>query len=538
MSLQRKFALLLALLALTVVANMATALWTLQFMGELAGPWGSIQTVQEGLNELKQAASDQARLWARDMPILSDPTESHEEPPADPGALQAQFDQRNARVQAALDRLNGLDTLALRVGASTAKNIAQRVHDMQTAGRAWLESPTEQSQRAASREFFRLHELVERVEASVIRGAYSQLGFTQAIRSQFFLVLGASVLGVFLAAILGVNLVRRWVVRPVRVLREATDRLGKGDFGHRVPVLGRDELGLLSAEVNHMAGMISAMQEERVERERLAAVGEMARRLVHNLRNPLAGIRSLAELSRGDIPADSPVQENQERIIATVDRFERWLTDLMSATTPLKVSPQIGPVATWLATVLEPLRPMGASRGIQLQLQAQNAPERAAYDPRHLEQAIVAVVTNAIQASPRGGMVVVAAAAGQDGQSWELRVTDSGPGVPPEIADKIFRPYFTTKRDGSGIGLAVSRQVVEQHGGRIWVESGREGVPGGAPGPCGAVFVMRLPVSSGGPEPGVAGTGPDGADGGQDSHGRGRIESPVLDPAGAQAGRA
>lgn len=539
MSLQRKFALLLALLAMTVLANMAVVIWTLGFLrAELASPWASIQEVQQGLNRLKHAAGDHAALWAGDLPVLAAPGEPDQAP------LRDRFAVSERRLELSLASLEGLESLPLRVGASTARNIGRRSREMLQSGRAWLENPGEGTRRAASEQFFGLHELIERVETSVIGGAYSQLGRVDSIRAQLLVVVGASLLGVLLAGALGVNLVRRWVVRPVTVLRTAADRLSKGDFAHRVPVLARDELGMLSSEVNHMAGMISAMQEERVERERLAAVGEMVRRLAHNLRNPLAGIRSLAELSKADMPPDSPAQENQDRIVNTVDRFERWLSELLSATSPLRVSPGLAPVAPWIEAILEPLRPMGASRGVKVHLETSNAPPRAAYDARHLEQAVVAVVTNAIQASPRGGEVRVQARGCEDGVSWEIRVSDTGPGVPQDLGDKVFRPYFTTKRDGTGIGLAVAKQVVEQHGGRIWAEGPCEpdfGAKNGDSARIGAVFVLRMPLSGGAPggseNPGLAEPGQVGGNGGQDPDGRRRSEPPVLDPADAQAGR-
>lgn len=531
MSLQRKFALLLALLSLTVLANMGVALWAIDFMRrELAGPWASIQEVQEGLNTLKTAAAGQAKLLS-----------TQSQPESEGLATAAK------QVAQAAARLDGLETLQLRVGASTTRNISRRVDAVQAAARTWQAEPTEANRTAAEEGFAALNDLLERVEASVIQRAYSQVDFTRTMRPTLAIVIGASVLGVVLAGILGVLFLRRLVVRPVAILRVAADRLARGDFGHRVPVLARDELGSLSAEINHMAATISAMQEERVDRERLAAVGEMVRRLAHNLRNPLAGIRSLAELTLSDLPPGSPALESQERIISTVDRFEQWLAELLSATTPTEVSPQRGPVLPWIQAVLEPLRPMATARGVSLRLEADDAPREVTFDPRHLEHAVVAVVTNAVQATPRGGLVRVRVAACEDGQSWQMAVADSGRGVPPELGDRIFRPYFTTKRDGTGIGLAVAKQVVEKHRGRIFLAAPGEQCSGKAgPGDLrregeqlgGAVFVLRLPLDGGIGRTGRAEPGAGGGDGGQDSRDRGRSESPVLDPADAAPRRA
>lgn len=533
MSLQRKFVVLLAVLSLAVLVNAGVALWTLRFTANLATPWTSMQRIQRSLRTIKHRASDQIRLWAPYFPIAP-PDEAP--PPAE--APEQQFEEASADIDRALTELQAMGTYRLFIGASTSQNLERRIQSARHAGKRCLADPAPTNLDEAFDEYFNLHELIQRMEDAVLEAGSLHLDLSRVIQPWMVIILGASLLDAALAGVLGVVLVRRWVVRPVKALREATERLAQGDFAYRVPVMAKDELGKLSEEVNHMAGMISAMQEERVERERLAAVGEMVRRLAHNLRNPLAGIRSLAELTRTELPPDAPGQENQARIVATVDRFEHWLKDVLNATSPLQISRQSIPVGPWIQAVLEPLRAMGAAKGVDLVLDADRAPAVADLDPRHLEHAVVAVVTNAIQASPHAQGVSVAVRTCEDGQSWEIRVADRGPGVPPDVVDRIFRPYFTTKRDGTGIGLAVAKQVVEQHGGRIWVESGGTGREEGVTGGSGAVFTMRMPRSTEATNGGQARSGQDGADSGQGAGSRGRGEPQILNPADAPAGRA
>jgi signal transduction histidine kinase len=537
MRLQRKFAVLLAVLTLAVLANLATAAWAIWFLErQVAAPWADIQRVQRGLNEVKRAASDQASLIAPEFPI--NPASAG--PSRDPVEVNTRFLATDERITQALGRLVDVDVLSVHVGAVTSRNLQARVAAARQAGRVWLDEPSEANRTAALQQYFRIHELIQTMEAASLRSAVEEVSFGRSVRSRLLLVLAASLMSVLLAGLLGVTLIRRWILKPVRRLRDAADRLSKGDFAHRVPVEGRDELGELSAEINHMAGMISTMQEERVERERLAAVGEMVRRLAHNLRNPLAGIRSLAELSRADLPEDSAVREAQGRIVETVDRFERWLKELLSASTPQAITPSRCEVAPWLAGVLDALRPLASSKDIRLDLHVDRAPETADFDPRHLEQAVVSLLTNAIQASPRGRPIVITTSTSEEGRSWDLRIQDEGPGVPPDLVDKIFRPYFTTKRDGTGIGLAVAKQVVEQHGGRIWVERGPSPVaenPEGKSGP-GSTFIVRLPLARIG-HAGVraANDGHAGGSGGQGPDRRRRGEPEVLHPADAQTRR-
>lgn len=537
MTLLRKFGVLLGGLALIVVVSLGSAVWAVGVhQQELAQPLSSIHTVLGDLNRLKRAIAELGSL----VPVPG-PSPIPWTAPADETIDPEQrIRELSSEVRARLERLKDTGVFNAQSGISTVRNLEGRVRDALGRVERWRTDRAPEAAVASHEALFAIHELVERNESKMLEDARVAVRYGRDVRAMVMVVIAASLVAVLLAAGLGLTLTRRWVVRPVAELRAATERLGAGDFSHRVPVVGRDELALLSAEVNHMAGMISAMQEERVERERLAAVGEMVRRLAHNLRNPLAGIRSLAELARADLPEGSSTRENQERIVQTVDRFERWLRDLLSATSPLVVQPVEGEVGSWLGASVEALRPMASGKKIELSVDATGAPPRAWFDPRHMEQVVVALVTNAIQASPPAGRVRVEASAipplppEVGGEAWwEVRVMDEGPGVGEGLSDKIFRPYFTTKRDGSGIGLALVKQVAEQHGGRVSVEPGRM-ANGKGPG---ATFVLRLPVKpKEQAKPGQR-SGEIGGVGGENSGGRGRGEPAVLDPPGAVARR-
>lgn len=497
MSLQRKFVVLLLVMALAVLMNLGLALWTLGFaQSELVRPLLDIRTVLPSLGSIKQSITLQAAVLGGNPDSGGFPFPDKPEASAERGDdARARFDAARAEVARQLALLEGLDRYTTLVGISTSRNLHARVESAERQGTRWFQTRDEPDRRDAIAQYKSVHDLIERMEGSVAQTASEGTDYAGRFRSNLLLDLLASIAIVVLTTALGVIFLRRWVARPVGLLREAADRLAKGEFSHRVPVSTNDELGQLSAEVNHMAGMISAMQEERVDRERLAAAGEVVRRLAHNLRNPLAGIRSLAELTRADLAADAPARENQDRILQTVDRFERWLSGMLSATTPLTLVPQTLPIAPWLTALVEPLHPAAAAKGVTIQVQTAHAPAKAVFDPRHLEQAVVGIITNALQVSTKGDTILVEATAdGRDAAHWEISVADQGPGVPPDIADKIFRPYFTTKRDGTGIGLAVAKQVAEQHAGRIGVHPAH-GSPNGAESRVGARFILSLPLA-------------------------------------------
>lgn len=514
MSLQRKFVALLTVLALAVILNIVAALWSLTFVQrELVRPLTDLQQILPVLGQIKRGITIEASLiggGAEGFPFR--PAAS----PPDPSAVRSRFDAVAREVAAHLTQLEVGDQYQSLVGISTTRNLNARIQQSRASAEDWFSAPDDAKRTLAIEQFVEAHDLIERMEAKVTDSAASASvkDYLPTVRMWLTIFMLASLVIVALASLLGVILVRRWVTRPVGILRDAADRLARGEFTHRVPVTAQDDLGMLSAEINHMAGMISAMQDERVERERLAAAGEVVRRLAHNLRNPLSGIRSLAELSRADLPPQSPVRENQDRIVQSVDRFERWLAEVLSATSPLALQPQRIHIGPWINAVVDPLRPAAAAKGVSIQVVAE-APDLAVFDPRHLEQALVGIINNAIQASPSGQQVTIESSC--DAERWQLAISDHGPGVSPELTEKIFHPYFTTKRDGTGIGLAVAKQVVEQHSGRIRVEpalNASQATHGGV----GARFVLQIPLA--GP-PQLANTGQaadvDGARFGQDS---------------------
>lgn len=548
MSLRTKFSVLLGVLGLAVLASLIAAWWSLEVVqaevrvpvrsmsGALAALGHAKRSIEDGANVLNEGTGSSLGVHDRvDVPETA--------PPPTPALIAACRDHLGLAATA-LAELSRDEFAPTRAGKTALPNLMARLDEASTLIGAPGFGTASDDRRRAIATLFSLHELIERMEARIVEDTQSVLMYGTELRSRLLLVLGLSLAITVLAIALGMSLIRRWVLRPVQALRTAAARIAAGDFTHRVPLPARldarDELFLLSSEVNHMAGMVKAMQDERVDRERLAAIGEMVRRLAHNLRNPLGGIRGLAELSRSEVgplgPVAADIHENQSRIIATVDRFEHWLTDLLTATRPTTVQPEPTPIAPWLEGLVEAHRAAAETRGIGLILDISQCPEVATFDPRHLEHALSALISNAIDAAasaPEGAAasrlvrVESRVTRRESGAMWELRVSDSGLGVPPDLREKIFSPYFTTKRDGSGIGLALALQVIAAHGGQIEVVSpaGASGGPlAGGSSDKGACFIVRIPLNQSLGESErvieVARIGQAGASGGQDSGSR------------------
>lgn len=393
-----------------------------------------------------------------------------------------------------LDALNANPIFGRLIGARRSINertrsLTSRMTDLRIAWETNDRDDFEASASDALPIWEELHSLIEQLQERLIDDLDASLTSAAEIRDTLHGLLLGCFTAALLTGLLAFLLIRRWMLRPIAELRRATLELQSGNLDYRIPVRSRDELGALSAEVNQLAATIVETQSRLVERERLAATGEMMRRIVHNLRNPLAGIRSLAELTRAELPVDSDVRENQQRILATVDRFERWLSEVLQSTAPLEVKPEADEPTPFLISTLEPHQAAAEGRGIALEFRDHGLPQSARFDRRHLQHAVTALVANAIDAAPDGGVVrVIGTSTSENGEAggpgWSIRVEDSGAGVDESLRERIFEPYFTTKRHGTGIGLAVVRNLVQAHGGSVRVDRSELG---------GAAFIITLP---------------------------------------------
>jgi signal transduction histidine kinase len=233
-----------------------------------------------------------------------------------------------------------------------------------------------------------------------------------------------------------------------------------------------------------------AHDAEMLQAEHLATMGELAAGVAHEIRNPLAGIAGAIEIISKDFPKDHPDREVMEDLRQEVRRIEKVLNDLLAYAKPKP--PQFGraDLKDTFARALQLARQQTGSKNVEFSIQV--PPDLPAFrmDSEQLHQVLLNLVLNAVQAIEREGKITIAAkvdAPGGPGQAdlVEISVTDTGVGVPPESLERIFRPFYTTKRGGTGLGLSLCRRIIRQHGGTFTVESklGK-----------GSRFIIRLPM--------------------------------------------
>lgn len=216
---------------------------------------------------------------------------------------------------------------------------------------------------------------------------------------------------------------------------------------------------------------IRSLEQRMRENERLAAVGRMAGGVAHEVRNPLSSIKGLALLLKNKFPAGSREQDTADLLIQETERMNRTITEMLSFTRPSALRLGRVDLARLLTRSLELIRAEAAENGIATVLDAPPDLPPVLGDVDRLQQVVMNVLLNAIQAMEQGGRLTVALGVRAEGRTVELRISDTGQGIAADLLPQVFYPYFTTKQGGTGIGLAISQKIIADHGGSIEMES-------------------------------------------------------------------
>ena len=281
----------------------------------------------------------------------------------------------------------------------------------------------------------------------------------------------ASLVFLVVAAVLAHSISRR-ISGPIRDLTGATRKVARGDLEARVVASSRDELSQLVESFNQMAGDLERQRRDLERSNRLAAWAEMARQVAHEVKNPLTPIQLSAEhLRRVFRDRDQDFAATLETCTQTILKQVRILRGIVTEFSAFArpPAPVLEPqdISTLVPEVLRPYQ-AALPPGVELTLAAEDTPPVLA-DRRLLERAVVNLVENALQAVGDQGQIRVAVLAAEGGV--EVQVEDSGPGIEPELRERLFDPFFSTKTGGSGLGLALVKRIAEDHGGRVAIRS-------------------------------------------------------------------
>jgi two-component system NtrC family sensor kinase len=312
------------------------------------------------------------------------------------------------------------------------------------------------------------------------REAYSSIASMKANAILWILlsILGSVSIAFYLAKSLS---------RPILELMAGAERLGEGDFSYEVKVNTRDEISTLANTFNFMVKKLKEFQEQLVLREKLAAVGQMASVVGHEIRNPLGVInnaiyyiKTKLEMSLGR-EVDPKIQKHIGIIEKEIVASNRIINDLLgfSRTRPPMVQPlELNKI------VEDALSAVSIPETVKVEIDLSLELPPAVVNPDEIRQVFINLINNAWQAMPEGGTLKIRTYVEEE--LVQVEITDTGCGISPENMKKLFTPFFSTKTKGTGLGLAAVQRIVERHKGKIKVRS-RVGQ--------GTTFIVSLPLA-------------------------------------------
>jgi signal transduction histidine kinase len=261
--------------------------------------------------------------------------------------------------------------------------------------------------------------------------------------------------------------------RSHKLVAAAADAVAHGDLERQIDEDSNDEIGSLAAAFNSMTRDLRRTLQVSSQRKALAAVGEFAAQLAHEVRNPLTSLR--LDLQRLDerLPADEDLHHRMRRVLSAIDRLNRTVTGSLRLARSGSVVLEWLPLSAALEPAIEAAMPEFVARGVSLHRDATDlSAVQLRGDADALSQLFLNILLNAAQAADGAGTVSVSAS--QQNSEVTVSIADSGPGISPEVLRQLEESSWTTKPGGTGLGLRIARRIAAAHGGRIELTNGRQ----------------------------------------------------------------
>jgi len=267
------------------------------------------------------------------------------------------------------------------------------------------------------------------------------------------------------------------VTRPLRNLASSVREVASGKWDTRAAVSSSDEVGQLARDFNGMTEQLIAQRDRMIQAERVAAWRELARRLAHELKNPLFPLQiTIENLQRARAASpeqfDEVFRESTSTLLAELGHLKTIIgrfSDFAKMPAPHLEGVDVNQVAREIIQLFQAQLAAPGQRRVEAKLDLRADPARVQADPEQLRRALSNLVLNALDAMPQGGALLVRTS--RDNGKVAIEVSDSGVGLTPEECDRLFTPYYTTKQHGTGLGLAIVQSVVSDHKGTIAVRS-------------------------------------------------------------------
>ena len=287
-------------------------------------------------------------------------------------------------------------------------------------------------------------------------------------------------ISIFLSSVIA-YIYTRWIVTPVNQLISGIDKFSAGDLHYRIPSLGSDEVSMLAQQFNEMAEKLTMVQEKLKRSERLETLSKMASVLSHEIRNPLNAMVVNMQVMEREFNRQEPRVDKLHHylgiVASEIQRVDDLVNNFLIVARPHKLDRKNVKIAQIIDEVIISQQAEALHSGIRINRQYHLKNIDLLIDEKKIRQVFLNILLNAIQAMPGGGNItieleILEPAKNIDQLDWVvIRFQDTGKGIPEEQLVQIFDFYYSTKSKGTGLGLSVAQQIVEEHGGRIEVNS-------------------------------------------------------------------
>ena len=289
-----------------------------------------------------------------------------------------------------------------------------------------------------------------------------------------------------LAAMMISFILAKFMSHPMNKLIQGTGRLAQGDFDHLFRIRRRDEVGRLLFSFNQMARKLQKAQKE----EKLSVVGRAATTIAHELKNSLLLVNTFIQLLPKRHTDKIFIDEFSQTIPRELDSWNKMLKNIMDFSRLERIPMEYFDVNTFLKEIISLAKFRVAQKSIHFDVSISSRLPMIFGNTDKLKQALLNLITNSIDATPQGGTISLEARSVENAPAWaasyvEIRIANSGKGISMANLNRIFEPFYSTKEQGLGLGLAISKEIVKQHEGRIEVMSEEN---------KGASFTIQLPV--------------------------------------------
>jgi two-component system NtrC family sensor kinase len=285
------------------------------------------------------------------------------------------------------------------------------------------------------------------------------------------------------------------ITRSIAEIAKAAREIGKGNFPEKIDIKTKDEIEDLANVFQYMIDSIKKRDEELkkyaqqtiAEAERLAIIGQLAAGVAHEINNPLTGILLYCDLMLKNLPDDHPYKKNLLRINNEAQRCKTIVKGLLDFARQKKPEIKKSSINELIESTLNLLKTQAIFLNITIKLGLDGHLPQIDIDPSQIQQVLINIIMNGVEAMEGKGELKIESKLSEDKEFVHILVSDTGPGIKPEYHKKIFEPFFTTKEatHGVGLGLSISKRIVEDHNGTIEVNS--------EPGK-GTTFIIKLPV--------------------------------------------